>query len=144
MNRSTAILSKLLLSLPVAAGPLCAAPVAWAQDSQSVNIPFAFSANNHRMDAGHYQVRLVSDRFLYLRNANTARSEIMMVRPESGRAIETRGRLVFHRAAGRTYLTQVWIAGTSMHSEAVGRPKPASELAKRVEPAGSTAELALK
>ena len=144
MNRSSAILAKLLLSLPVAAGLLCAAPVASAQDSQSVNIPFAFSANNHHLEAGHYQVQLVSDRFLYLRNANTARSEIMMVRPEPGRAIETQGRLVFHRAAGRTYLTQVWIAGTSMHSEVVGRPKPVAELANKGQAPVSTFELALK
>jgi hypothetical protein len=144
MNRSSAILAKLLRSLPVAAGLLCAAPVASAQDSQSVNIPFAFSANNHHMEAGHYQVQLVSDRFLYLRNANTARSEIMMVRPESGRVIETRGRLVFHRAAGRTYLTQVWVAGTSMHSEVVGRSKPEAELVNKGQAPVSTFELALK
>jgi hypothetical protein len=68
----------------------------------------------------------------------------MMARPESGRAIETRGRLVFHRAARRICLTQVWVAGTSMHSEVVGRPNPVAELTKRVEPAGSAVELALK
>ena len=144
MNRSSAILAKLLLSLPVATGLLCAAPAASAQTSESVTIPFAFSANNHHMDAGSYQVQLVSDRFLYLRNAKTARSEIMMVRPEAGRAIETRGRLVFHRVAGHSYLTQVWIAGTSVHSEVVGHPKPPSELAQKGQPLESTFELALK
>jgi hypothetical protein len=58
-NRLFAIFAKLLLSLPIAAGLLCAAPVASVQDSQSVNIPFAFSANNHHMEPGHYQVQLV-------------------------------------------------------------------------------------
>lgn len=67
----------------------------------------------------------------------------MMVRPEAGAAVETQGRLVFHRAAGRTYLTQVWMAGTSMHSEVVGRPKPSSELAKGKQPV-ATFELAMK
>jgi hypothetical protein len=143
MNRSSAILAKLLLSLPVAAGLLCAAPVASAQDSQSVNIPFAFRRTTTTWDRATIRCSS-SDRFPYLRNANTARSDIMMARPESGGAIETRGRLVFHRAARRIYLTQVWVAGTSMHSEVVGRPKPVAELTKRVEPAGSAVELALK
>jgi hypothetical protein len=59
-NRLSAIFAKLLLSLPIAAGLLCAAPVASAQDSQSVNIPFAFSVNNHHhMELRHYQVQLV-------------------------------------------------------------------------------------
>jgi hypothetical protein len=144
MNRSSAILAKLLLSLPVAAGLLCTAPVASAQNSESVNIPFAFSANNHHVAAGYYQVQVVSDRFLSLRNVKTSRSEFMMVRPEAGPAIETQGRLVFHRVGGRAYLTQVWMAGTSVHSEVVGHPKPASELAHKGQPPVSTFELALK
>ena len=64
-----------------------------------------------------------------------------MVRPESGQAIETRGRLVFHLEGPQKYLALVWIAGTSMHSEMAVHHKQENELAKS-NIAPSTIELA--
>lgn len=144
MTRHSAILTKLLLSLPLTAGLLCAAPNASAQTSSSVTIPFAFSANHRQVAAGSYKVQQLSDRFLSLRNIKTAKTQVLMVRPESGRVIESQGRLVFHRDGRRNYLTQVWIAGTNIHSELVAHPTLEQKLAKSTPPAGSTFEVALK
>ncbi|MGA8670962.1 MAG: hypothetical protein WB679_13855 [Terracidiphilus sp.] len=67
-----------------------------------------------------------------------------MVRPEAGPAIETRGRLIFYQEGPRKYLAQVWIAGTSMHSEVAVQHKPERTLAKGSVHQVSTIEVALK
>jgi hypothetical protein len=67
----------------------------------------------------------------------------VLVRPEEGRGIETQGRLIFRRDGGRNYLTQVWIAGTNVHSELPVRLKPEREFAKGVAPQDSSFAVAL-
>src|SRR5580704_12577359 len=115
MKRHSRIVTHLLFSLPVAAGLLCAAPGASAQTTQTAVIPFAFSANGHQLPAGAYQVRLLSKCILSLYSANANRTELLMVHPEGGRVIETRGRLVFHRHGTRSDLTQIRVPGTSFY-----------------------------
>jgi hypothetical protein len=144
MTRRAATITKMFLSLSLATGLLCAATSAPAQTTASVTIPFAFSANNQYVAAGSYKVQLLSDRFLSLRNTRTDKSQVLMVRPESGRVIETQGRLIFQRNGGRNYLKQVWIAGTSVHSELAVHPSHNQELAKQTPQEGSTIEVALK
>ncbi len=143
MTSGIANLSKLIFSLSLATGLLCAGANASAQTTASVTIPFAFSADNQYVAAGTYKVELLSDRFLSLRNAATNQTQVLMVRPEAGPAIETRGRLVFHLEGSQKYLAQIWIAGTSMHSEMALQHKPEHELAKS-NTSPSTIELALK
>jgi hypothetical protein len=142
MTPRIANLSKLILNLSLATGMLCAGANASAQTA-SVTIPFAFSADNQYVAAGNYKVVLLSDRFLSLRNTATNQTQVFMVRPESGQAIETRGRLVFQQEGPKKYLAQVWIAGTSMHSEMAVQRKQENERAKN-NTAPSTIELALK
>jgi len=142
MTRHTAF-TNLLLSLPLATGLLCAAPAASAQNTASVTIPFGFTANNHHLAAGSYKVQ-VSDRFLTLYNVKTSRTEILMVRPESGRAIESQSRLTFRSNGGHYYLAQLWMAGSSTHSELVARPSRNREVAQAIQPASQTFEIALK
>lgn len=127
MKRHSRILTHLLFSLPVATGLLCAAPGASAQTTQTAVIPFAFSANGHQLPAGAYQVRLLSKCILSLYSANANRTELLMVHPEGGRVIETRGRLVFHRHGTRSDLTQIRVPGTSFYSELVVRPATQSK-----------------
>ena len=141
MTSRIANLSNLILSLSLATGLLCAGPTASAQTTASVTIPFAFSADNQNVEAGSYKVELLSDRYLSLRNIATNKTQVLMVRPEEGQAIETRGRLVFQQDGARKYLTQVWIAGTSSHSEMAVQHKRESQLAKSHV---TTVELALK
>jgi hypothetical protein len=144
MTRRAANLTNLILSLSLATGLLCAGAEASAQASQSVTIPFAFSANHHSVPAGSYKVQLLSDRFLSFHNIKTDNTQIMLVRPEEGRVIETQGRLIFRRDGGRNYLTQVWFAGTNVHSELVVRFKRERAFANGAAPQDSSFEVALK
>jgi hypothetical protein len=93
------------------------------------------------VEAGSYKVELLSDRYLSLRNIATNRTQVLMVRPEAGQAIETRSRLVFQQDGSRKYLAQVWIAGTSLHSEMAIQHKKERESAKNNV---TTVELALR
>jgi hypothetical protein len=142
MTSRIANLSNLLFSLSLATGLLCAGAKASAQTTASVSIPFAFSADNQYVAAGSYKVELLSDRFLSLRNIATNRTQVLMVRPEAGRSIETRGRLVFRQDGSRKYLAEVWLAGTSLHSELAVQHKRESESAK--SKAMTTFELAMR
>jgi hypothetical protein len=144
MKSPAANLSNLILSLSLATGLLCAGASASAQSTASVTIPFAFSADNHYVPAGTYKVQLLSDRYLSLRNVSTNQTQVLMVRPEAGQAIETRGRMVFQQDGSRKYLAQVWLAGTSLHSEMVVRHKKNLESASSKATPAPTVELALK
>jgi hypothetical protein len=144
MTRRAAILSNLLLSLPLAAGLLGSAIHASAQTSMDVNVPFAFSANHQYLPAGHYRVQLVSQCFLSIRNIKTASTIVVMVRPEEGRLFESHSRLVFDREGNQNYLTQVWAPGTNGYSKLTSRPRHDQELRTQVHPAPSTVEVAAK
>jgi hypothetical protein len=141
MTRRSRILTNLLLSLPLATSLLCAAPHAAAQTSASFTVPFAFSANNQEVPAGSYNIQL-QNRFLYLRSLKTTKTVILMVRPDDSARMTDTGRLVFQRYGRRNYLKQVWIGGTSRHSELVVRPRVEQELAKGTSQ--SSFEVALK
>ena len=144
MTRRSALIAHVLYTLPLAAGLLCSTGTASAQTNEVVNIPFAFSANHHSVAAGTYQVQMISDRFVSLRNIKTHQSQVLMVRPDQGRAIESQGRLIFRRVAGRNYLQQVYLAGTSSHSELSVHPKLEKQYAQTAWPSAATFELALK
>jgi len=108
MKRRSAILTNLLLSLPLATGLLCAATNASAQTgssiSQSVAVPFAFTANHVQVPAGNYEVRILSNGLLSLRNVDTAKAEFLMIRRDEDRAVDTRSRLVFQRDGTGSHL----------------------------------------
>ena len=127
----------------MAAGLLCAGVNASAQTTASVNIPFAFSADNQIVQGGHYKVELLSDRYVALRNTATNQTQVLMVRPEEGKVIESRGRLIFRQDGSKKYLAQVWIAGTSMHSEMAVQHKQEKTLAQQA-PKAPTIEIAMK
>jgi len=107
-----------------------------AQDKLTITIPFAFTADHQYLPAGAYNVDWLTDRYMELRNAKTGEAHVLMVRPEQGQVIETRGRFVFLQDGSRYYLARVWMAGSSVHSEmaAQHRPESASELAQAPSP----------
>jgi hypothetical protein len=144
MTPRIANVSNLILSLSLATSLLCAGANASAQTTAYVTIPFAFSADNQNVSAGSYKVELLSDRYLSLRNIATNQTMILMVRPEAGLAIESRGRMVFQQDGSQKYLAQVWIAGTSLHSEMAVQHKRETESAKSKAAPASTVEVALK
>lgn len=145
MNRRFSILSRCLLTA-VSVGLLLTATHSTAQAGANVRIPFAFTANHQLVPAGSYKVELLSDRFLAFIGAKTGKTQtIVMVRPESGPAIETRSRLVFMSSGGnRYYLREVKVAGTSVHSELIMQYRFEADIAKNQLPAGSTVEIAMK
>lgn len=140
MKRHSVILTRVLLGLAVATGLLFAAASASAQRT-SVTVPFAFTANHEYMPAGFYEVQMMSDRFMALRNTVTHDTQVFMVHPTEGQILESPGRLVFVRVGQQFQLNQVWIAGKSMHSELVVQHKADQELVSG-RTADSTVELA--
>jgi len=137
--------TNLALSLSLATGLLAASANASAQSGSRMQatIPFDFSANKMPLAAGTYIVERTSDRLLSLRNTNTGKAQFIMVRPDSGQSNKGTSRLTFHREAGQTYLTQVWVEGKNLHSELISHPKPQRELAKLLPP-DATFEIATK
>ncbi|HEY3989564.1 MAG TPA: hypothetical protein VGM02_09725 [Acidobacteriaceae bacterium] len=144
MTHRSRILATLLLSLPMVAGLLGAAPNASAQTKMTATIPFAFSIGNHRMAAGSYSVERMSDCYLVVHNNKTSQSRVLIVRHEEGNAVQPRAHLVFQRQGERMYLTQAWFAGTNDYAQAVAKPKRDLEYAKNPSPAGTTIEVASK
>jgi len=142
MTRHSAILTNLLLSLPLAAGLLCAAPSASAQTGETATIPFGFTADHQQFPAGTYEVRRLPDGVMSLCNLKTGRIQLLMVRLEAERDVETRGRLVFHISQTENTLMQVWIPGTTIHSELMVQPKLQQLVAKNNDE--STFEVAMK
>ncbi|HXR39739.1 MAG TPA: hypothetical protein VN776_11625 [Terracidiphilus sp.] len=144
MNRRFSTLTRLLLTA-VAVGLLSTATYAAAQTSAPIRVPFAFTANHQLVPAGYYKVERLSDRFLAFIDAKTGRTQsIVMVRPESGPAIQTGSRLVFMSTGNRYYLREVKIAGTSVRSELVMQYRFEKDIAKNQLPAASTVEIAMK
>jgi len=133
-----------LLLIALTAGLLLAGANAAAQSKATVYIPFAFTANHQTMPAGHYLLELLSDRFLCFSDSRTGKHQaVIMVQPESGDYIETRGRLRFLSRGDRHYLTEIRFAGSSMHSLPVVRREQARELATNQQTASSV-EIAMK
>jgi hypothetical protein len=143
-TRRAAILSNLLLTLPLAAGLFCSASNASAQTSLDFNVPFTFSAAHQQLPVGSYRVQLMSGCYMLIRNIKTARTIVVMIRPEQGRYLESHSRLVFDRYGSQNYLTQVWTPNTNRYSKLTAAPKFHEELAKQVHPAVSTIEVASK
>lgn len=142
MERRSMVFSSLLL-VTVAAGLVCSAAKTAAQGIGKIYIPFAFTATHQLVPAGEYKIELLSNRFVALIDSKTGRTETtLMVRPEDGTTIQTRGRLVFLKEDGRYFLNQVWFPGSSVHSEIVVQHKP--ELVAGKEPARSTFEVAFR
>jgi hypothetical protein len=114
------------LSLSLAAGVLAVTATASAQvpTRMNVTIPFAFTADDVSLSAGTYYVETTTDHFLTLRNINTDKTSVVMIRPDVGESNSGPTRLTFHRHMGQTYLAQVWSAGTGQHSELTTHPKP--------------------
>jgi hypothetical protein len=108
-----------LLSIALVAGSFATTPIVHAQQGNiTVRVPFEFSANNQRMAAGVYRIKLASDRFLLLSNTTTGESQFLMVSPVWGDAIQSPGGLVFHTYDGsHHYLFQVRIPGRGGYSE---------------------------
>ena len=143
MSRLSSTLTKLLLAIPLVA-VLTGSMVAQAQTGTIATVPFEFSANNVHVAAGTYKVQLLSQRFMCLLNIKTGKNQCLLVRPQTERAIETQGRLVFQRFGLHNYLSQVWIAGTNVHSELIQKHAEQSPKLGKTSSQPGLVEVAIK
>lgn len=143
MRRRSVIFTKLLLGVALATGLLYTAADAMAQ-RMSITIPFAFTANHQSLPAGFYEVEMVSNRYMALRNIVTEERQVLMVHPAEGEILEAPGHMVFVRVGQQFHLNQVRLAGKSNYSNLVVQHKAPQELATRLTPAGATVEVAFK
>lgn len=141
MKRRFSSIAHLLVT--AVAAVVLSAGHASAQSKTTIYIPFAFTANHQTLPAGHYTLELLSDRFLCFSDSKTAKHiAAVMVQPEQGEYIETRGRLRFLISNDRHYLTEIRFAGSSMHSKTVVRRSFEREVAGN-QSEGSSIEVAM-
>ncbi|HEV2710896.1 MAG TPA: hypothetical protein VGU67_11825 [Edaphobacter sp.] len=122
MKLSTSIITKSLLALLLVAG--LPGPKAHAQEEPTitVTIPFSFWANNRpNIPAGTYQINLLSDWLLSIRNIHSLEKQIFQVRPEQGKSTGSHGCLVFDRFDGHNYLAEVHLTGSKFYTEMMHR-----------------------
>src|SRR5215471_11828924 len=77
-----------------------------SQRLMKVNIPFAFSAENHSLPEGEYLVRIVT--------ADGKHTAIVNTLPNYAKSPSESSRLVFHRYGNEYFLAQVWTAGQNV------------------------------
>jgi hypothetical protein len=107
------------LSLSLVAGCFALAPHMQSQQQRvTAQVPFAFSAEDQKFDAGLYEIRVLNPFILLISNTTTHQRGIMQVSDMGLRGIQSNGRLIFHRYNGsELYLYQVWMPGRSDFSE---------------------------
>jgi hypothetical protein len=114
--------SRIALKSTVAAAIVAASlftPFAHAQDGQGVfvTIPFEFSVNRLHFEAGSYQFSQTTDRFgMSVINLETGKKRYVTARPEDRLAASESGFLVFRRAGGDSYLSEVHFSGAADYS----------------------------
>jgi len=80
-----------------------------------VNIPFAFSAENHSLPEGEYLVLTVTpERSIRIVSADGKHTAIVNTLPNYAKSPSESSRLVFHRYGNEYFLAQVWTAGQNV------------------------------
>ena len=123
MKRITSIITKSLVAILISGGLLAVSAQAQIESGITVTIPFAFSAGGQNNPAGAYHIMLLSDPFLLsIRNVNTGKERVIIVRPEEGRSFASHEGLIFRRYEGHSDLAEVHFSGASTYSEVVSGP----------------------
>lgn len=122
------------------------APVASAQQTLRVTIPFAFTANHQVLPAGSYTVeRQVGTWAPYLLLVNRSTGKVvglLIVHTAGSDRTIARSSLVFHNTGHKYWLTEVHFGYSKMTSQLATQPKPEPELAKSDK--DSTVEIAAR
>jgi hypothetical protein len=120
MKRITSIVTGSLVAALFASGALTINLNAQNEPGEIFMVPFAFTADGHNVEAGTYEVNLVSNQYLMsIRNVKTGDEQVFNVLPEQRRAIASQGLLVFHDCGRRKELTEFHIPGTNLYSATV-------------------------
>jgi hypothetical protein len=88
----------------------------WQSTIGTVNIPFAFHAEDREMPAGMYRIVRESDSLLMLRGPNQEVGHVSVHRTMAAKA-PAQGLAVFHRYGDRYFLGGFWTAGDSYGME---------------------------
>lgn len=101
-----------------------------------IDIPFAFTVDNHTMPAGRYYVTdIAAERTIALVNADGKHSLVFNDLPNYGRMASPDSRMVFQRYGSEYFLVQVWTKG-----ETVARNPFVSKRVKELAQNGSRPE----
>ncbi len=120
MKRIRSIIVGSLAAILVAGGTSEGKLIAQNGPGVIFSVPFAFTADGNKIAAGTYELNLVSNEFMMsIRNLETGDTQVFNVHPEQQRAIESRGRLIFHRCGGHMDLAEFHVPGTNLYSETI-------------------------
>jgi hypothetical protein len=116
-NRFNSVLNSTILSSAIALGLFASAGSVQAQNNPQLraNIPFAFQVGSKQMPAGSYDISLLSNHLMLLRDRDPGKpvTDYLLVTPSQDGKIQTKGRLVFHRYGDRYFLREVWEANSN-------------------------------
>jgi hypothetical protein len=101
MNRK---LVGILMTLAVTL--LVSVPNTYAQDITKATVPFAFTVGRSEMPAGTYTISHISPAVIAVRDSNTGKSVLTLVRPESAGKDAT-PKLLFNKYGNKYFLSQV-------------------------------------
>jgi len=86
-----------------------------SQRLMNINIPFAFSVENHSLPKGEYTILTVTpERSIRIVSSDGKHSAIVNTLPNYANSPSESSRLVFHRYGDDCYLVQVWTAGQNV------------------------------
>jgi hypothetical protein len=138
-RRMMTLISSSLFTILIGSGTLATRLQAQSDSAVRVNIPIAFTVGKQTMAPGTYKLSLTPDPFvLSVVNAKTGDQEMFEVRPEQGRSVEQRGRVVFHRLDGLGVLDEVHFPGADTFSQVI-QPHFTKMEAKGSSPSNSVA-----
>ena len=96
-----------------------------------VNVPFAFSVEDHILPAGEYFVLTVTpEHAIRIVSTDWKHSAIVNTLPNYAKSPSETSRLVFHRYGDEYFLTQVWTGGQNV-ARSLLSSKRAMEVASR-------------
>jgi hypothetical protein len=109
-----------MLALGVAGAILLLASQFASAQEITATTPFSFSVDNQQYPAGTYQFTLIPEGLLSIRNAD-GKKNIFPIRPEGRGPFGSNARLTFYKGKGHNELLAVYIPGTDMTAELLGK-----------------------
>jgi hypothetical protein len=93
-------------------------------------IPFPFTVEHRQFPAGEYVIQINEGGWLAVRSADGKQSTVALTMPAHGKALDSRGVVVFRQYGDRYFLSQVRVAGSETGRETL-QAQDEVELAKK-------------
>jgi hypothetical protein len=117
MKRIITMVAGSLFAVLIAGGAFTSKLAAQSGPGAVFSVPFAFTADGHKVAPGTYEVIRLSNPYLIsIRNVETGNKEIFTVRPEEQQKAPSKGVLVFHSCGQQKDLTEFHVPGTNVYS----------------------------